>query len=967
LPGSPSSTSCKKNIIVSYKTLNFYYVNARSICKKKRNQFTTLLATLDYDVVVITETWLDDSVTNGMISISGAYCVHRCDRGSRAGGVAIFAKHDLETSVVPIKPEYSGLEILAVDFSGDSPLRVIGAYRPPHCDNNVSKLLWECITDLTDCPFPTIIVGDFNLPDIIWYPTLEHKDTDQCIEFLAKVSELGLEQYVTEPTHKCPKSEKSNFLDLIFCTDEQFVFDVKVSDSVITTDHACIEFSSIGPCVSKPPSKKQYFRDFENANWKSINDYLSTVTWDNLMFQNDELSTQDLWNIFISKLHKAIELFVPLKEVKPHKSKKQYPKYLSLLIKEKKKLYKQRVNRETRAKYNRLNKKIKRITDKIALNRENKILQSDDKNRLYKYVRKNRCNDNGIAPLKTKQGKLVTDESQKAKVLNQTFAKNFTVDNGSKPKFDKLVAETTFIDSDLNFTSQKVRKVLSGLKNKKSRTPDDIPAIFFKSVADNVCYPLSILFQKSFESGTLPSIWKLADVVALFKKGDASDPGNYRPVSLTSISCKIMETCIYDEIIAYMRQNNLLSRHQHGFLKRRSTCTQLIECLEDWTKQLENKNPTDVIYVDFRKAFDSVSHDKLLLKLEAYGIKGKLLDWIREFLSNRKQRVCLGNFTSNYVPVTSGIPQGSILGPLLFLIYVNDLPEIFEGVTCKLFADDLKLYGCAHDFEKIQKALEMLAKWAKEWQLGIAVQKCGVLHIGDNNPEHAYSLLDKELPIENCFRDLGVYVSSDLKVASQCFEISKKANRVTNMLFNCFQTRNYKTLLDAFKIYVRSIVEYCTPAWNPYLQKDLKLVENVQRYYTRRLFARCGLDPVSYPERLEFLGLKTLEERRLYYDLSLTYNIIHKENDLKFDELFTRAPVLHDTRGHPLKLRYATKVNLLKVRINAFSQRTIKVWNSLPKFAPHTEQPIVNASNIKLFKQRITKLDLSTFLNYSTQ
>ena len=182
------------------------------------------------------------------------------------------------------------------------------------------------------------------------------------------------------------------------------------------------------------------------------------------------------------------------------------------------------------------------------------------------------------------------------------------------------------------------------------------------------------------------------------------------------------------------------------------------------------------------------------------------------------------------------------------------------------------------------------------------------------------------------------------------------------MIFNCLETDDLQTLLFAYKVYIRPLLEYCTPVWNPHQKQDITLVEKVQKYFTRRLYYRCGLLKISYPERLKFLGLESLELRRLHFDLCMTYNILHKENDLKISDFFIRAPS-SSTRGHHMKLQ--GKANQNNIRMNAFSQRVIKIWNSLPKFVPGTNQPIVNAMNIKLFKERISKLDFSQYLDFS--
>ncbi len=919
-----------------------------------------MLSSLDYDILCATETWFDCSHTKGIVSNEN-YNFYRRDREDGYGGVGLWVKRGLKPSIVNLDKQYSNLEILAADFPGNTPFRLVTVYRPPNCNKETSNLIWSCMEKLTNVKIPVTVVGDFNLSDIRWSPHLVYAESELNLTFLQKITQMGLEQYVNEPTRFHPPTGVSNFLDLLFCTDDAFVYDVKVVDSELGSDHYAVEFSSCGPQSEQTKSTDRSFRDFDSADWVEINSFLQSINWNQDVFHSCA-SAQDFWNELVKVIQFAIDSFIPLKKVRTN-NKIKYPKRLKSLIKKKGRLYKQRDNQEKRNEYNRLNEQIRTLTNEIAKTRENKILESKDPNALYKYIRKKRCNDNGVGPLKQDDGSVETDEIKKASLLNTCFAKNFTRDNGTIPSIGQKVPDGVFLDKSINFTPQKVREVILKLKNKKSRTPDGIPANFYKLTANQIAYPLSIVFTASFESGTLPSIWKVADVVPLYKKGESSDPNNYRPVSLTSVACKLMEMCIADEIHTYLRVFKLLAPQQHGFLSRRSTCTQLLECFEDWTSNFEAKDPTDVIYVDFRRAFDSVSHEKLLTKLKAYGIRGKLVEWIKDFLSGRSQRVCLGDSASGYLPVTSGVIQGSVLGPLAFLIFVNDLPDQFDDVTCKLFADDLKLYEKSINFENLWKALKKLEEWAFKWQLGIAVPKCGVLHIASNNPEIDFSLLDAKLPAESCVRDLGVHVSNDLKVSNHCLEISKKANKITNMMFNCLITDDIKVLLHAYKVYIRPLVEYCTPVWSPYQAKDIITIEKVQKYFTRRIYRRCGLNKLEYQDRLKFLGLSSLEKRRLHLDLCMTYKILHNECDLVASDFFVRAPTTHtETRGHRMKLRPITSQG--NTRINFFSQRVVNFWNALPVFAPKTTAPVVNAMNLKCFKKRIKTIEFSKFLTF---
>jgi len=228
--------------------------------------------------------------------------------------------------------------------------------------------------------------------------------------------------------------------------------------------------------------------------------------------------------------------------------------------------------------------------------------------------------------------------------------------------------------------------------------------------------------------GCVPSAWKEAVVVPIFKKGASSKPSNYRPISLTNSGCKIFESVILRNLLIFLEANKILSSAQHGFLKNRSTCTNLLESLNDWSGALNKYQETLVLYVDFLKAFDSVSVPKLLFKLKEIGVCGSLLDCITSLLNNRTQRVRIGGSLSPSRPVMSGVQQGSILGPTMFLVFLNDLhSNLSKNSTSKFFADDLKSYvtcvddGCINDFKQLISCIEL---WSETWQLPLSIEKC---------------------------------------------------------------------------------------------------------------------------------------------------------------------------------------------------------------------------------------------------
>ena len=352
--------------------------------------------------------------------------------------------------------------------------------------------------------------------------------------------------------------------------------------------------------------------------------------------------------------------------------------------------------------------------------------------------------------------------------------------------------------------------------------------------------PLTNFFNFTLSRGNIPNDWKVANVVPILKSGKNNLADNYRPISLTSVVVKMLERLIHKHIMKYLTDFQLLNNNQHGFRPSRSCVTQLLQLVHEWLQALDKLGSVDAVFLDFAKDFNKVSHAHLLYKLECYGIKSQILNWLRDFLTSRKQRVVIEGQASDWLSVTSGVPQGSRLGPLLFLAYINDLPY---SVTCNsgLFADDTVLHRLIEngsDCDLLQEDLTSASKWFKSWLVTLKTEECEVLHITRKKDpiRYQYSLNNILLPEVDHHKHLGLWLESwDYHINSIC----AKANKVLGLIKRTFGFSNKTGIKTAFKALVIPILEYACPVWNPYLVKHIQAIEAIQRRASRLI---CGPD-----------------------------------------------------------------------------------------------------------------------------
>ncbi len=401
----------------------------------------------------------------------------------------------------------------------------------------------------------------------------------------------------------------------------------------------------------------------------------------------------------------------------------------------------------------------------------------------WSFISKIRKEEAGVADLKV-NNKIITKDSDKAEALSDQFANVFTREDTT---YIPTLGKSSVRDiPDLLISEEGVLKQLNNLKDNKAPGPDGIPPWILKMTAEEVSPILTDLFQHSIDESYLPWQWREANICPIFKKGNKSDPANYRGVSLTSVVSKVLEHIVHLHIMDHLEVNDILVDNQHGFRAKHSTVTQLILTINDLTGSIEKGETIHMAILDFAKAFDKVPHERLLAKLEYYGIRGSILKWTRHFLTERSQKVVVNGVASKPRKVISGVPQGTVTGPLDFLIYINDLPANLKS-TSRLFADDCVMYTTgktAEDFDAMQKDLDNLEGWQDTWSMSFNPSKCSVMKYTNKKspPDRNYTFCGEPLQEVESHPYLGVELDNKLRWNVQHQKTIAKANRVLGFL-----------------------------------------------------------------------------------------------------------------------------------------------------------------------------------------
>ena len=929
-------------------------VNFQSL-PAKRESFLQMINEKKPDIIIGTESWLTSDHNNSEYFPTELYQVERRDRPDDPhGGVLIAAKQDL--ALVRDTDLETDCELLWCKFQVQGSKTVhIGAYYRPHVSDQHSVDELAKSLELLHPDHTVLLGGDFNFPGWDWknkttkvgcpYVHLHHQFGDL-------LDDHGLEQLIVTPTRG------ENTLDLMITNNPSRVSRISVLPGL--SDHDC-------PLVKiniRPIRYRQKRREiplYKKARWDSLRADLQ-ATADKIELNNDSMSVNEMWQEFKDNINCGVKKHIPHKICKSKNNLPWITPAIRRLIRQRDRVNikrkRARLSHAPTCTMQQYERKMKEIKTKIQ--RETRIAywkhvetiitpNEEDPNkycamkRFWSFI-KHRRSDNVSIPTLKKDGRSIVDPLAKANILNDKFHSVFTRDNPDEPEIPQLPNAYPPME-DIHISKEGVRRLVQGLKVHKAPGPDGISPLVMKELSGPVSTILTTIFNKSYETGEIPEDWKKANVTPVYKKGAKHDPNNYRPISLTCISCKLMEHILASSIMQHARTHNILYSLQHGFRDKRSCETQLLGFVNDLVNSMHSGAQTDILIMDFSKAFDKVSHRLLVRKLQQYGICGKTNLWINNFLNGRTQSVVLEGESSDSSDVLSGVPQGSVLGPCLFLFYINDMPDTLTS-NVRLFADDTVVYltiTTEASTQILQNDLDKLAIWERQWKMEFHPEKCEVLRVSRKRSiiHHEYKLHGKALATADSAKYLGVTITPDLRWNRHIDNITNKANRTLGFLKRNLRVSPATTKSTAYYSLVRPTLEYACVAWDPFTKENINKLEMVQRRAARFVLNRYGQTD-SVTEMLKELEWESLQTRRETQRLAMMYKIKNGIVDIGKDlSLKSRRQSRHANSQS-----FEIPPSRTNYHLNSFLPRTIRQWNKLPN-------SVVEAKTISIFKRNL--------------
>jgi hypothetical protein len=865
--------------------------------------------------------------------------MYRCDREiSKGGGALLMVSNDFLSKSLDLSAFFRNSKIDAIacvlSLHNSQSLGCLCIYRPPNSSISDDDSVYKVIKVFLNYNFEfNLILGDFNYPDIIWPCSASSSQSESFINFC---QENFLQQHVTSATRR-----KSNaILDLIFTTTGTNILNLTINEELHNSDHSILQFSvPLRPLITRRKILRRNLRRLDSNKFQNL---LSNFPdWVDMIRSND---IELIWNQLLQHINACLDKLAPYRVISRRNILSSSK--VRTALRHKRRLFRRYISNPTIDNLSTYLNSVN-ITNQILnediIYRENRILTTPEQKMFWSYVNQRLTNNKTIKSILLNNRELV-DQSLIANAFNSYFASNFSPSLGvnlpTNPSLGSLNNLASF-----SISMRDLVKILQGLPSKTTTDNDGLSYYILKSGGSTLASFLLDLFSCSLHSGQIPSAWKKAVVTPIHKDGPKNLVSNYRPISVTSCCSRILERIIRNQLADFLSYNDLIGNSQHGFQRGKSTDTALLHFYDYVTQANDNGQIVDAVFFDFAKAFDKVPHDVLINRIFAHQITGKALTWLTDFLTNRLQIVKIGYSISDPVAVSSGIVQGSVLGPTLFNIFINNIDLSVNYCPILKYADDIRIFLASNKDDRslldlsdnIQSDVNSITDWVLHSRMSFNTNKCFVVNFGKSRAPRDYFINDTIIPNKNVFRDLGVTVCTPLTFNKHVDSIVSKAFSRLGLINKVFLHKTKKSVLLLFKAYVRPILEYSSIIWNPYTARNINKIERVQKRMCKMI---SGVRHLSYQQQLEALNILSLQARRLRFQLISVFKIYKQSTNVRFSDFFSLAKSKM-TRGHNAAVNI--KHAYTNYRLNFFTLSILEIWNKLP-------QTVIDSPNLLTFK-----------------
>lgn len=895
------------------KNISLVLFNARSILNKL-DALRTLVTTSDIDLLLVTETWLNADTPIDLISLTG-YHTFRANRlNRRGGGCLVYVKSPLKASPIghPTLEAVADSVWLSVTLS-DGPILIGCIYRPPNSEPTDLQHIIEAFNTFVGIPAcGRLIAGDFNLPNICW---LSLSAPSNLHNFMSCLQVGNWIQHVLSPTRG------PNILDLVF-TSALPLSHTSVLDHFPGSDHRIImcSFSAYLPTTKHGPRD-----NFRLADWKKLHHHIRCSNWDAFFLTNDpQISANVLYSNLsqcLQNIHQGTELGSKKKPL-TIKLQEKYSKLHQAYHKSKDFFILMQLRR--------LSQYIQNRAETIRVNQERAALADPNSNWKLSVIYKSRTPKQPSQPCQVTlpDNTILRNPKDIADAFNDHFASNLTSDSLQPPTH--LPHNTAPTLPTIFITLGDITRLLPKFKTSYHPGPDGLPPVVFTLKGTDIPILLLNTFTLSLKCSVFPSQWKTSYIIPRHKKGPSHRLDNYRPINLTPIVSRLFETIIKEKLMLHLMSNDLINVRQYGFMKQRSCLTCQYDFLNIVTHEIDKSNAIIIIFLDMTKAFDRVPHKLLLSKMRNFGIDSSLLQWFASFLSDRHQVVNIDGYLSQRKPVTSGVIQGSVLGPLLFLMYINDVFNVIRHGTPYLFADDIKIVYSFHPhnlpntLHLIQADLQSLENWCTVWRMNFSADKCSYLSYKCTIQPGTLTLNNIPILGSTSVRDLGLQYSCTFNFSEYTSTQIARAQRTIGLVKHEIILPGSKMII--YRSHVRPLLEYCHIIFSCIRKQDRVAIENVQRSFTKYLFGPST--QLSYHQRCQLLKIEPLWLRRVKLNLCFLFKLIHQQTYSTSPQPTFRLPSTYPLRQRNLSLTIPRTRTAL--RENFFLNKYQSIWNKLP-------------------------------------